>query len=157
LEREVASLSKRLEQRPEPLPTASNANHKSLDDQFFNNSEVQEAIIAHDGHDATDIARRFEDELVEAAWSKSTTGVILRAIDQSDFPQSAVLSLDCRSTICRAEVEAESPEQRQGFLQDLPMRIGDSLPLNELSATYDEDDPTGAMVLHLSFADSGYR
>lgn len=91
--------------------------------------------------------------MVEAAWSKSTTGVILRAIDQSDFPQSAVLSLDCRSTI----FEAESPEQRQGFLQDLPMRIGDSLPLNELSATYGEDDPTGAMVLHLSFADSGYR
>lgn len=152
LKRQLASLSERLEHRPQPQPIANDANHASGDDPFIDDAEADQLTERLKNEDLPDIATRFEDESVDAVWAETATEEILRAVEESDFPEVAVLTLNCRFSICRADVEAVNPEQRRDFIEDLPTRVSDSLPLNELSATYDEDDPNGAMVLHLSFA-----
>lgn len=156
LQRQVASLEHRIEQHSSAEPGAEFAELQAIQDApYLAELEAPSDPFGLDEQQEMDIEMRFEEQPVEAAWSAVASDQIMRAIEQSDLPQSSVMALNCRSSICRAEVDAFDPEQRQDFLRSLPLHLGAAMPLDEVSATYEQDDLTGSMVLHMSFAEQG--
>lgn len=154
LQRQVASLEHQLEQRSVAEPVAEFAELPMIqDDPYLTEFEAPDDGLSLDPQQEMNIENRFEEQAVETAWSALASDEIMRAVEQSNLPRSSVTALSCRSSICRAEVDALDPEHRQYFLRNLPLQFGADMPLDEVYATYEEDDPTGSMVLHMSFAD----
>ncbi|ESQ14648.1 MAG: hypothetical protein N838_31385 [Thiohalocapsa sp. PB-PSB1] len=154
LQRQVASLEHRLEQRSVTEPVAEfTALPRIQDDPYLTEFEAPDGALGLDPQQEMNIEIRFEEQAVETAWSAAASDAIMRAVEQSNLPRSSVMALSCRSSICRAEVDALDPEQRQDFLRNLPLKFGGDMLLDEVYATYEKDDPTGSMVLHMSFAD----
>lgn len=73
------------------------------------------------------IQRTFDAEPRDPRWAAEATAEIRDAVSAPELSGSRVTDIDCRTTLCRLEVEHPSETVRETFAVELPTRVR-SLP-----------------------------
>jgi len=69
------------------------------------------------------IAGVFESQSVDPAWAYATEEAIEAAVQLEQMRGSHLRAVDCRGTLCRAEVEHDSEQDFDIFTRELPVAL----------------------------------
>lgn len=71
---------------------------------------------------------RFQAEPVDSTWSYTTTDTIVQAFQSENSSSSNLLGAECRSDLCRVQVDHADPEAINEFELWFPIMMADVLP-----------------------------
>jgi hypothetical protein len=94
----------------------------------------------------------FHRQVVDSAWSASTTSAIQRALSGEQGGGIQAENIDCRSSTCRVELRDDSSSRIKNALPTLLMQIGESTP-TVTANTIPLGNGTATVVLYLSRGD----
>ena len=89
-----------------------------------------------------EISRVFEAEVVDPFWSLQASTAVESAFSNPKLEGGSLVSLDCRSTLCRMEIEYTPPTEGENadpffFENELIADIASELPSASISSTMD--------------------
>lgn len=90
----------------------------------------------------------FEEETIDADWSTDATQALERAFASEELSNASVHSAECRSTLCRVDVEHEDPEKAGEFEMWFGKQIAEMLP--RFSLFQEEVDGRAITVVYLA-------
>ena len=88
-------------------------------------------------------------EDIDSTWSNSTTDQVQDAFDSIELDGAEVVDVDCRSTLCRIEIDFDDPLRATEYQLWLSVKIGDILPQASMNVSEDGEGNASA-VLYLA-------
>jgi hypothetical protein len=70
----------------------------------------------------------FEEEPVDTSWAATTSELLTQVLDREDFAYTSVFDMECRSTICRLDVQHADAEAAHQFELMFPMEVSEVFP-----------------------------
>lgn len=70
----------------------------------------------------------FQTEHVDNRWSNATTELLEQSLSVEELAGTAVFDVECRSNLCRLELQHDDPIAQIEFEEQLPMAVGEALP-----------------------------
>jgi len=100
------------------------------------------------------IEASLEAETVDSAWSGSTSQIIGEAFTGEELAGASLQDIDCRSTLCRVEVQHRDEAKLQEFQRLFPLKVSQALPRMMMHRI---DNADGSITTYLYLARQGYR
>jgi hypothetical protein len=97
---------------------------------------------------------RFQREVNYAGWSIPAVELIEGELRRELFSETSLVSLECRSSLCRLEVQHDNTQASSAFSRDFPESVADMF--SKFSIDYvDQGDGYSTMVVYLIQKESG--
>lgn len=90
----------------------------------------------------------------DAEWSLSAAELIREVLASKDFEGTSVYDVQCRSSLCRIEVEHDDPRKLADFQMHFPMRVASLLPRTAMHRV-EGDNGSSRTIVYL--AREGHR
>lgn len=123
---EALALGRTLEGRIE-LVVQGAATETLVDDEIYADGGDEPAIdvLAHDAVEArmAELESNFDSEFVDEEWSAKTAQALQSSLASDGLSGSALVSTQCRETMCMAVVEHESDEDLLNFDLEMPRAV----------------------------------
>jgi len=157
LRADVAGVKNALEARGNA--PASGAGPAPEDDEDLADPEAQlaaEVVLEQQQIQtyAQTIEASLEAETVDSAWSGSTSQIIGEAFTGEELAGASLQDIDCRSTLCRVEVQHRDEAKLQEFQRLFPLKVSQALPRMMMHRI---DNADGSITTYLYLARQGYR
>lgn len=171
LEKEVAQLRaeiKTLKQQSDPLPQSLStetfqtkvAKRNEAETGSAERDVVSNIAIAQRQHqkrmDA--IEQNFLQQKTDMGWANAASTLIQQVLDtpgkanESEFADTAIRSIECRSTLCKIEVTHSNMSSMRRFIDDFPSSLGNELPR---MAFQQHQNPDGSIDMYVYIAKKG--
>jgi hypothetical protein len=116
-ERSAEPVFDRRDREAEADPEAS-AERSAIDVEAEPPPEIRRSIAA-----ARHFARHLADEAEDPAWADEAETMLRGKLGDGTFPGLTLVDLDCRSTLCRIDVEADDPTLAAQMFERLPLEL----------------------------------
>lgn len=158
LRHDMDTLTQKLDSLTETLTRVSMENSEPFDvsihEEFdVSNDEYVAQLEEQDNQFLDVIATDFENERVDPQWADQAINHIELALSNEQLAQTAVIDIDCRSTLCRLEVEHDDAQAITLFqsLFTQPVNNSSLQPTTIKTINSEEGQST---VVYLSATDS---
>ena len=94
------------------------------------------------------IQSTFAAEPRDPRWASDAGNEIRDAVSAPEFARSRVTEIDCRTTLCRLQIEHASTAARERFVVEMPTRLP-SLPRATTRFLPEGDDGTSLAIMYL--------
>ena len=115
------------------------------------------ALMQHQQEQANEYLRKidagFESEGLDMEWSSTTSEFIHRTLEGKEFAKVKAWNVDCRSTLCRVEIEHDEADA-QDFDLWLTSKFGEVLP--QMIMRREQQDGSGLMSTIVYAARDGH-
>ncbi|MEE9354129.1 MAG: hypothetical protein V3U75_00925 [Methylococcaceae bacterium] len=118
------------------------------DDQleYETRQQVEERVLT--------VTDYFQAESMDSLWSTETLEVIENTFNSEQMTGSSLMASECRSTICRIEVEHGDVEQRESFELHLPFTLAGVLSRGTM---VHNNQPDGSIRTTMYLARDGFQ
>jgi len=134
LAQQVASLEKRLDKRNNDNHNKGSAPVVSVQDQSEAENLRPDEVLAVAEEEAV-IAERLEyfdsyinSESQDISWAAEAEQTIYNAFNSQELLGSQIATVDCRSTLCRAEIDHNSMSDLMNFKLEFASKVSSMLP-----------------------------
>lgn len=92
---------------------------------------------------------RFQREVNYTGWSTPAAELIEQALQSKLFSETSLISLECRSSLCRLEVRHDNPQASSAFSRTFPEKV--AAMFSKFSIDYQDqgDGYSSSMVIYL--------
>jgi hypothetical protein len=90
----------------------------------------------------------FQSEIDYTGWSVQAIELIERALQSEMFSKTSLISLECRSSLCRLEVQHDNPQASRVFSNNFLAKVADMFSKFTIDHV-DEGDSYSSMVIYL--------
>lgn len=94
------------------------------------------------------IEDRFQSEVDHTGWSIPAAELIEQKLQSKLFSETSLINLECRSSLCRLEVQHDNSQASSVFSMNFPERVADMFSKFSIDHM-DQEDDYSSMVVYL--------
>ena len=154
LKRQLQTLSDTVSAMPLRVTDQALTRMRAPDQELLEDALSRDERLAQEAQEQRQridvIEADFQAEYVDGHWSASTTELIEQSLSVEELAGTAVFDVQCRSNLCRLEVQHDDAVAQMQFEAQLPMAVGEVLPRMTMDQIEGDDGLPGLTVVYLA-------